>query len=125
MASDAFHVQPRLRVRQGNLSFKKFMHVIEGGELCAGPDGSTLHHTTAEVRSQFGGRWSSMIRNKIESYGVGKFEGNTEMARKGMSLVLGVLRSRQLGQTDGGTSLVSASTAASGSSGGGGDNERA
>lgn len=37
--TDDFHTQPRLRCRQGNLSFKKFMHVIEGGELCAGPNG--------------------------------------------------------------------------------------
>lgn len=34
-----YGLQPRLRVHQGNLSFKKFMHVIEGGELCAGPNG--------------------------------------------------------------------------------------
>lgn len=77
---------------------------------------STLHHTTAEVRSQFGGRWSQIIRNKIESYGIGKFEGNTEkvgelitarnhahggtsadsQARKGMSMILGLLRNREL-----------------------------
>jgi len=31
--------QPRLRSWQGNLSFKKFMHVLEGGELRAGPNG--------------------------------------------------------------------------------------
>lgn len=37
--ADAYHSQPRLVCRQGNLSFKKFMHVIEGGELCAGPNG--------------------------------------------------------------------------------------
>lgn len=34
-----YYFQPRLRCQQGNLSFKKFMHVIEGGELCAGPSG--------------------------------------------------------------------------------------
>lgn len=39
---------------------------------------STTHFTTAEVRSQFGGSWSQILRNKIESYGIGKFEGNTE-----------------------------------------------
>jgi hypothetical protein len=61
------------------------------------------------VRSQFGGRWSQIIRNKIESYGIGKFEGNTEkvcasclvadangQARKGMSMILGLLRNREM-----------------------------
>jgi hypothetical protein len=38
-SSEEYRAQPRLRCRQGNLSFKKFMHVIEGGELCAGPNG--------------------------------------------------------------------------------------
>ncbi|BEI79909.1 hypothetical protein CcaverHIS002_0104380 [Cutaneotrichosporon cavernicola] len=92
----SYREQPRLRVWQANLSFKKFMHVIEGGELCAGPDGSTMHHTTAEVRSQFGGSWSQILRDKIESYGIGKFEGNTEHSRKGMSLILGLLRRREM-----------------------------
>ncbi|WWC58065.1 uncharacterized protein I303_100600 [Kwoniella dejecticola CBS 10117] len=86
--------QPRLRVQQGNLNHKKLMHVIEGGEIRAGPDGTTLHHTTAEVRSSFGGAWSNMIRNRIESYGVGKFETNSETSRKGMSLILTLLRTR-------------------------------
>lgn len=36
---DDYYAQPRLRMHQGNLSFKKFMHVIEGAELCAGPGG--------------------------------------------------------------------------------------
>ncbi|KIR54843.1 hypothetical protein I315_02725 [Cryptococcus gattii Ru294] len=31
--------QPRLRVQQGNLNHRKLMHVIEGGELRAGPNG--------------------------------------------------------------------------------------
>lgn len=35
----AYRREPRLRVWQANLSFKKFMHVIEGGELSAGPNG--------------------------------------------------------------------------------------
>ncbi|KAL7422759.1 PRELI domain-containing protein 1, mitochondrial [Cryptotrichosporon argae] len=87
---------PRLVSRQGNLSFKKFMLVIEGGEIVESPTGSTLHHTTAEVTSNFGGQWSSLLRQRIESYGVGKFEGNTELARKGMALVLGLLRDRHL-----------------------------
>jgi len=39
---------------------------------------TTLHYTTAEVKSDLGGSWSSMIREKIEAYGVGKFEGNAE-----------------------------------------------
>ncbi|WVO21482.1 uncharacterized protein IAS62_002791 [Cryptococcus decagattii] len=87
--------QPRLRVQQGNLNHRKLMHVIEGGELRAGPNGTTLHHTTAEVRSHFGGAWSNLIRQRIESYGVGKFEGNSETSRKGMSLILSLLRNRQ------------------------------
>lgn len=71
---------------------------------------TTLHHTTAEVRSHFGGAWSNLIRQRIESYGVGKFEGNSEtvscgnpfrlhaniaQSRKGMSLILSLLRNRQ------------------------------
>ncbi|WVW81743.1 hypothetical protein I302_103739 [Kwoniella bestiolae CBS 10118] len=86
--------QPRLRVQQGNLNHKKLMHVIEGGEIRAGPNGTTLHHTTAEVRSSFGGAWSNLIRQRIEQYGVGKFETNSETSRKGMSLILALLRTR-------------------------------
>ncbi|WRT63679.1 uncharacterized protein IL334_000602 [Kwoniella shivajii] len=86
--------QPRLRVQQGNLNHKKLMHVIEGGEIRAGPNGTTLHHTTAEVRSSFGGAWSNLIRQRIESYGLGKFESNSETSRKGMSLILELLRTR-------------------------------
>ena len=33
---------PRLRCVQGNLNHRKFMHVIEGGEITAGPDKSVL-----------------------------------------------------------------------------------
>ncbi|ODN83517.1 hypothetical protein, variant [Cryptococcus amylolentus CBS 6039] len=73
-----FGKQPRLRMQQGNLNHRKAMHVIEGGDLRAGPNGTTLHHTTAEVRSDLGGAWSSLIRKRIESYGLGKFEGNSE-----------------------------------------------
>ena len=40
---------------------------------------TTLHKTTAEVRSDIGGGWSSMVRKQIESYGVGKFEVNSEI----------------------------------------------
>ncbi|KAI9637687.1 PRELI-like family-domain-containing protein [Dioszegia hungarica] len=87
--------EPKLESHQGNLNHKKFMHVMEGGQLEAGPRGNTIHRTTAEVRSELGGRWSSMLRTKIESYGVGKFEVNSETARKGMSLVLSLLRDRQ------------------------------
>ncbi|WVQ79999.1 hypothetical protein IAT38_002100 [Cryptococcus sp. DSM 104549] len=87
--------QPRLRAQQGNLNHRKLMHVIEGGELRAGPNGTTLHHTTAEVRSNFGGAWSNLIRQRIETYGVGKFEGNSETSRKGMSLILTLLRERR------------------------------
>ncbi|WVF66201.1 hypothetical protein IAT40_000941 [Kwoniella sp. CBS 6097] len=90
----AYRTMPRLRVQQGNLNHRKLMHVIEGGEIRAGPNGTTLHHTTAEVRSHFGGAWSSMIRQRIESYGVGKFETNSEHSRKGMSLILNLLRTR-------------------------------
>lgn len=36
---EVYRREPRLRVWQANLSFKKFMHVIEGGELSAGPNG--------------------------------------------------------------------------------------
>lgn len=32
----AYGVQPRLKFTQGNLNHRKFMHVIESGELCAG-----------------------------------------------------------------------------------------
>lgn len=34
--SEAYGVQPRLKFSQGNLNHRKFMHVIESGELCAG-----------------------------------------------------------------------------------------
>ncbi|WVR03474.1 hypothetical protein IAU60_000465 [Kwoniella sp. DSM 27419] len=91
---DEYGRQPRLRVQQGNLNHRKLMHVIEGGELRAGPSGTTLHHTTAEFRSYLGGAWSSMIRNRIEQWGVGKFEKNSEHSRQGMSLILSLLRTR-------------------------------
>ncbi|WWD19323.1 hypothetical protein CI109_103781 [Kwoniella shandongensis] len=89
-----FRRQPRLRVQQGNLNHRKLMHIIESGELRAGPNGTTTHHTKAEVRSHFGGAWSDLIRGRIESYGVGRFEGNSETSRKGMSLILTLLRNR-------------------------------
>lgn len=42
-------------------------------------DGSTtIHRTQAEIKSDFGGAWSAMIRQRIESYGAGKFETNSE-----------------------------------------------
>jgi hypothetical protein len=31
--------EPRLKFRQANLNHRKFMHVVESGELCAGADG--------------------------------------------------------------------------------------
>ena len=34
--SQAYGIQPRLKFTQGNLNHRKFMHVIESGELCAG-----------------------------------------------------------------------------------------
>ncbi|ORY21368.1 hypothetical protein BCR39DRAFT_562671 [Naematelia encephala] len=86
---------PRLRYTQGNLNHRKFMHVVEGGEIFAGPNGTTNHHTTAEIRSDFGGKWSSLIRQRIESYGAGKFEVNAETAKKGMLLIMGLIRARQ------------------------------
>lgn len=59
---------------------------------------TTLHHTTAEVRSQFGGSWGQLIRDKIESYGANKLPGNTDRAREGMSLIMNLLRRRERGQ---------------------------
>jgi hypothetical protein len=89
-----YRTQPKLRSQQGNLNHRKFMHIIEGGDLRAGPSGyvtyypqlssaslttsNTIHRTTAEVRSNLGGAWSNFMRQRIETYGVGKFEGNTE-----------------------------------------------
>jgi hypothetical protein len=88
-----YRTQPKLRSQQGNLNHRKFMHIIEGGDLRAGPSGyvtyflfhvseltfrNTIHRTTAEVRSNLGGAWSNFMRQRIENYGVGKFEGNTE-----------------------------------------------
>jgi hypothetical protein len=43
---------------------------------------NTIHRTTAEVRSNLGGAWSNFMRQRIETYGVGKFEGNTETVSK-------------------------------------------
>lgn len=39
-----------------------------------------------------------MIRDKIESYGANKLPGNTDRAREGMSLIMGLLRRREKGQ---------------------------
>lgn len=36
---DAYLAHPRLKSTQGNLSHKKFMHVVEGAELCSGREG--------------------------------------------------------------------------------------
>lgn len=33
-----YGIQPRLKFRQANMNHKKFMHVVESGELCAGPN---------------------------------------------------------------------------------------
>jgi hypothetical protein len=43
---------------------------------------STSHRTVAEIKSDFGGAWSNMIRQRIESYGVGKFEVNSDSVSK-------------------------------------------
>lgn len=59
---------------------------------------TTLHHTTAEVRSQFGGSWGKLIRDRIESYGANKLPGNTDRAREGMSLIMNLLRRREKGE---------------------------
>lgn len=41
---------PRLRCQQGNLNHRRFMHVIEGGEIKAGPDGSVhLPHASSSA----------------------------------------------------------------------------
>ena len=91
-----YRSQPKLQSQQGNLNHRKFMHIIEGGDLRAGPKGyvtsyisklrltgrNTIHRTTAEVRSNLGGAWSNFMRQRIETYGVGKFEGNTETVSK-------------------------------------------
>lgn len=36
---EQYLTQPRLKSHQGNLSHKKFMHVVEGAELCSGREG--------------------------------------------------------------------------------------
>jgi hypothetical protein len=70
--SEAYGIQPRLSFTQGNLNHRKFMHIIESGEICAGPSGwvlpSTcltlgLHYTRRVPRSSLileepGLRWS-------------------------------------------------------------------
>lgn len=33
-----YGLQPRLSFTQGNLNHRKFMHVVESGELCSGPN---------------------------------------------------------------------------------------
>lgn len=38
-AVDGHNMQPRLRFSQGNLNHRKFMHVVESGELCEGRSG--------------------------------------------------------------------------------------
>jgi hypothetical protein len=37
-----------------------------------------VHRITAEIRSAFGGRFSALIRGRIEDYAAGKFETNSE-----------------------------------------------
>lgn len=39
---------------------------------------TTVHRTQAEIKSDFGGAWSNMIRSRIESYAIGRFETNSE-----------------------------------------------
>lgn len=34
-----YRSQPKLQSQQGNLNHRKFMHIIEGGDLRAGPKG--------------------------------------------------------------------------------------
>jgi len=36
--ADQYGIQPRLSFTQGNLNHRKFMHIIESGELCSGPN---------------------------------------------------------------------------------------
>jgi hypothetical protein len=42
---------------------------------------SSIHRITAEIRSDFGGRFSALIRQRIEDYAAGKFEVNSETVR--------------------------------------------
>lgn len=87
---------PRLTSTTRNISHKKIMSVIEGTELVsAGVDRGTLHKTSAYIVSDFGGTLGSLVRGRIESWGAGRFEGNAETARQGMSLILSLLRSSQ------------------------------
>ncbi|ORX38271.1 hypothetical protein BD324DRAFT_577959 [Kockovaella imperatae] len=92
---DVYRWLPRLKLVQGNLNHRKFMHVLEGGELRGQSDGHTSHITTVEIRSDFGGSWSKLIRDRIEAQGAGRFLKNTERARQGMILILDAMRNRQ------------------------------
>ncbi|ODO11029.1 hypothetical protein I350_01630 [Cryptococcus amylolentus CBS 6273] len=87
-----FGKQPRLRMQQGNLNHRKAMHVIEGGDLRAGPNGQvpplSWRYSADEIQD------NATSHDRRESYGLGKFEGNSETSRKGMSLILQLLRHR-------------------------------
>ncbi|KAJ9126393.1 hypothetical protein QFC24_002131 [Naganishia onofrii] len=85
----------RLKSMTRNISHKKLMHVAEGTELeSAAP---FRQHTTALISSNFGSdsRLSSFARGRIENWGAARFEGNSERARQGMSLIMERLRGYQ------------------------------
>ncbi|KAJ9099886.1 hypothetical protein QFC21_003891 [Naganishia friedmannii] len=88
----------RLKSMTRNISHKKLMHVTEGTELeSAAPFRGTYQHTTALISSNFGSdsRLSSFARGRIENWGAARFEGNSERARQGMSLIMERLRAYQ------------------------------
>ncbi|KAF7306567.1 PRELI/MSF1 domain-containing protein [Mycena indigotica] len=75
-----------------NLDHVKIMQVEETVVFKSLPDGTTLQHTEARVRSGFG--WG--LTKRIEAHGLNKFKANMQRSREGVSLVLQLLRQSRL-----------------------------
>ncbi|KAF7320200.1 RIC1 domain-containing protein [Mycena kentingensis (nom. inval.)] len=75
-----------------NLDHVKIMQVEETVYFKSLPDGKTLQHTEARVRSGFG--WG--LTKRIETHGLNKFKANMQRSREGVSLVLQLLRQSRL-----------------------------
>nr|GAT43671.1 predicted protein [Mycena chlorophos] len=75
-----------------NLDHVKIMQVEESVVFKSLPDGRTLQHTEARVRSAFG--WG--LTKRIEAHGLSKFKANMQRSREGVSLVLQLLRQSRL-----------------------------
>ncbi|KAJ7225921.1 PRELI-like family-domain-containing protein [Mycena pura] len=85
-------VQRTVRCKTRNLDHVKIMQVEETVVFRSMPEGNTLQHTEARIRSGFG--WG--LTKRIETHGLNKFKANVQRSREGVSLIVQLLRQSRL-----------------------------